>query len=187
VLIQPCSAELSSMRVTVDRAFEARLERARSLASHEFPTGDSRAILFAALGDFIEKRERRKGLAKPSKPRKAPPPPPATPGVRAPISAETVRTVFERDGGCCQFSGADGQKCGSTWQLELHHRKPAKQTGSSQPDDLEIRCKPHNHYEAKVEFGAEFIERLVAQKRARARECAEQASLSLPPVAATSG
>ena len=110
------------MRVTVDRAFQDRLARARSLASHEIPDGSLRTILFEALGDFIEKRERRKGLAKPRRPRKPAPPRPPTPGERAPISAETARIVHERDGGVCQFVGPDGERCGSTWQLELHHK-----------------------------------------------------------------
>ena len=130
------------MRVTIDQAFRDRLEKARSIASHEIRDGDLRKILFVALGDFIDKREKRKGLAKPERPRKPAPPRLPTPGKRAPISAETARAVYERDGYCCAFVGADGKRCGSTWQLELHHREPAPLTGSSRPEDLEVRCRP---------------------------------------------
>jgi len=150
VRIEPCSAEEASMRVTIDQAIRDRLEKARSIASHEIPDGDLRQILFLAFGDFIEKREKRKGLAKPEHPRKPTPPRPPTPGKRAPISAETARIVYERDGYCCAFVGLDGKRCGSTWQLELHHREPAPITGSSRPEDLEVRCRPHNVYEAKL-------------------------------------
>ncbi|MFT3917008.1 MAG: hypothetical protein QM704_23865 [Anaeromyxobacteraceae bacterium] len=55
--------------------------------------------------------------------------------------------------------------CGSTFQLELHHRDPAKQTGSSQPEDLELRCKPHNRYEADLVFGKKNIDRIISEKQ----------------------
>jgi len=163
------------MRVTLDRAFQDRLERARSIASHE--------ILFEALGDFIEKREKRekrKGLATPKRPRNPAPPRQPTPGLRAPISAETKRIVFERDGCCCVFPGPDGKRCGSTWQLQYHHTTPAPITGSSRPEDLELRCKPHDIYEAKLDYGKEFIERLIHQRRQSARSRGTR--MVVPPV-----
>ena len=174
------------MRVTIDQAFRDRLEKARSIASHEIPDGNLRKILFLALGDFIEKREKRKGLAKPRRPRKPAPPRLPTPGKRAPVSAETARTVYERDGYCCAFVGPDGKRCGSTWQLELHHREPAPLTGSSRPEDLEVRCRPHNVYEAKLDYGKDFIERLIHQKRWDARSRSTRMSESLPPAGAHS-
>ena len=172
------------MRVTIDQAFRDRLEKARSIASHEIPDGDIRKVLFLALGDFIEKREKRKGLAKPVRPRKPAAPRLPTPGRRAPISAETARAVYERDGYCCAFVGPDGKRCGSTWQLELHHREPAPLTGSSRPEDLEVRCRPHNVYEAKLDYGKDFIERLIHQKRQDARSRSTRMSESLPPAGA---
>ena len=168
VAVEPCTPELDSMRVTIDQAFRDRLGKARDLASHRNPRGDLYRVLFDALGAYIEKLEKDRGLARPKRPRAPKPAPAPTPGVRAPISAETARIVWERDQGRCQRRGPDGQICGSTFQLELHHRDPAKVTGSSQPEDLELRCKPDNRYEANVVFGKETIDRIISERQ-RAR------------------
>jgi len=168
IVVEPCTPELDSMRVTIDVAFRERLGKARDLASHRNPKGDLYRVLFDALGAYIEKLEKDRGLATPKHPRPSKPPPAPTPGERAPISDETRRIVWARDGGRCQRRGPDGEICGSTFQLELHHRDPAKVTGSSQPEDLELRCKPDNRYEANVVFGKETIDRIILEKQ-RAR------------------
>jgi len=170
VTVEPCTPELDSMRVTIDQAFRERLGKARDLASHRNPKGDLYRVLFDALGAYIEKLEKDRGLAMPKRPRPPKPPPAPTPGERAPISDETRRIVWARDGGRCQRRGPDGEICGSTFQLELHHRDPAKQTGSSQPEDLELRCKPDNRYEANLVFGKETIDRIISDKQRARRE-----------------
>ena len=88
----------------------------------------------------------------------------ATP-TRRHVPAAVVRQVWERDGAQCAFVGAEG-RCRERSFLELHHRQPFAEGGACTLENLELRCRPHNAFEAVRHFGTEKI----AEARKRRRE-----------------
>ena len=67
------------------------------------------------------------------------------------------RAVNERDEGRCAFRGANGRRCNSTHQLEYHHEQPYARGGPPTVENLSLRCKRHNQYEAILDFGTEHM------------------------------
>ena len=65
------------------------------------------------------------------------------------------RAVWTRDGGRCAFIGTEG-RCTDTAFLEFHHVEPYAEGGASTVENLELRCRAHNGYQARVFFGPEF-------------------------------
>jgi hypothetical protein len=74
------------------------------------------------------------------------------------IPAEVRRRVWERDGGRCTFTAADGTLCGSRWMLELDHVIPRAVGGPSTVEGLRLRCRAHNLLHAEETFGREHMD-----------------------------
>lgn len=70
------------------------------------------------------------------------------------VPAAVRRTVWQRDGGCCAFVGSHG-RCGEHGFLEFHHVVPFAVGGAATVENIELRCRAHNAYEASLFFGAE--------------------------------
>jgi 5-methylcytosine-specific restriction endonuclease McrA len=68
------------------------------------------------------------------------------------VPAAVRRAVWARDDGRCAFIGADG-RCGETGWLELHHVVPFARGGPTTAENLELRCRAHNAFEAERDFG----------------------------------
>ena len=58
---------------------------------------------------------------------------------RKPISTKTRKLVLERAGYRCE-------RCGSTQDLQIHHKIPRWALGSNDPDNLQVLCR-HCHME----------------------------------------
>jgi 5-methylcytosine-specific restriction endonuclease McrA len=160
--IRPVSADTYSISVTIDAALKRDLDELRSLLSHKVPNGDLSAVLREALRCALEKHRKRKGAVAPSRRRKSKPATTTSPrgaAVREPISAETRRQVWQRDGGTCAWVGPDGRRCGSRWKLELDHVVPVARGGRSTIDNLRILCRIHNRLHAEHVFGRAFMAR----------------------------
>jgi 5-methylcytosine-specific restriction endonuclease McrA len=65
------------------------------------------------------------------------------------VPANVKRVVWTRDGGRCAFVGAHG-RCPKTGFLELHHVVPFAAGGPTGAENLELRCRAHNAYEATL-------------------------------------
>jgi 5-methylcytosine-specific restriction endonuclease McrA len=63
-----------------------------------------------------------------------------------------ARQVWRRDGGQCAFVGTQG-RCTERGFLEFHHVKPHSVGGPAVVENIELRCRPHNAYEAEQYFG----------------------------------
>jgi hypothetical protein len=59
--------------------------------------------------------------------------------------------VWKRDGGRCGFVSKDGRRCTARGQLEYHHVRP---NGEPTVDNIQLRCRAHNLYEADLFYGA---------------------------------
>jgi len=154
------------LRVTIDEETQRKLERARDLLRHQIPDGDTAALLDRALTLLVTKAERtkfaattRKGSHRPAAPlgasRRATAPAgashPAAPPHPRPrrIPGAIRRAVWARDQGCCAFVVPAG-RCGETGFLEFHHVVPFATGGASTIENLELRCRAHNGYEAEL-------------------------------------
>jgi 5-methylcytosine-specific restriction endonuclease McrA len=159
--LRPVTAESYSLSVTVDTAFKKDFDELKALLSHKVPNGDLAAVLREAVQCALEKHRKRKGAGEPSRKRKSPiasKPVKKTAGGREPISAAVRREVWKRDEGRCTWHGPDGQRCGSTWKVELDHIQPAALGGPSTIENLRILCRSHNALSAEQVFGRAHME-----------------------------
>ncbi len=137
--------------MTVSRETYEKLRRAQDLSRHTVPNGDPAVLIGRALTLLVAELERvRFGAA--AKPR------PATSGTargrQAPAAVR--RAVWARDGGRCAFVGVDG-RCGERGRLEFHHVVPFAAGGATTIDNLQLRCRAHNQYEADLWAGAATV------------------------------
>ena len=52
-----------------------------------------------------------------------------------------------------RLRGPDGRRCTERAFLEFHHRQPYAKGGAATFDNISLRCRRHNQYEAEVVFG----------------------------------
>ena len=155
VVIAPLAPERYLLRVTLSREGHDRLERARALLRHTIPNGDPAAVIERALIVLLDQLERRKTAAT-KRPSAA-----ATRSSRTrTVPAAARRAVWARDEGRCAFVGSHG-RCAETAFLEFHHVKPFAAGGPTTTDNLQLRCRAHNAYEAEC-HGNHFSDRKCA-------------------------
>jgi 5-methylcytosine-specific restriction endonuclease McrA len=81
------------------------------------------------------------------------------------IPKEVRRAVWRRDGGQCAFVSADGRRCTERTFLEFHHVQAYAKRGLPTVDNISLRCRRHNQYEAELEFS-----RHIAASRTRQQQ-----------------
>jgi hypothetical protein len=114
---------------------------------HALPAGDDAAILDRALSALLSELAREKfGATERSRPARL-----TSPTSRH-IPAVVKRAVWIRDLGCCAFKGQDGRRCGERAFVQFHHVRPFATGSEPSVSNIELRCGPHNRYEAKVFF-----------------------------------
>jgi 5-methylcytosine-specific restriction endonuclease McrA len=146
-VVAPLAPARYLVKITVSQETHAKLQRARDLLRHSIPNGDPAAIVDRALTALIEQLERSKH-AKVQRPkgesRRT------AKGRRVPAAIR--RAVWTRDEGRCAFVGANG-RCKETGFLEFHHVVPFAAGGAATAENLQLRCRSHNAYEAEMYFG----------------------------------
>jgi hypothetical protein len=60
--------------------------------------------------------------------------------------------VWQRDDSRCAFVGTEG-RCAERGFLEFHHVVPFAEGGAATADNIQLRCRAHNAYEAEQFFG----------------------------------
>jgi hypothetical protein len=148
-LLAPLGPERYLLRVTLTGDARDKLERARALLRHTIPSGDPAAVVERALVVLVEQLEKRKS-ARTSRPRGQAS---RTSRTRH-VPAAVRRAVWARDQGRCAFVGTHGC-CDETAFLEFHHVRPFAIGGPTTVDNLQLRCRAHNAYEATCFFGDE--------------------------------
>jgi hypothetical protein len=118
-----------------------------ALTYHTIPNGDPAAIFDRALTVLLADLERAK-LAVTDRPRA----PRAMARGSRHIPAAVKRAVWQRDDGRCAFVGTNG-RCTERGFLEFHHVVPYAAGGKAVIENVELRCAPHNAYEAEQYFG----------------------------------
>ena len=147
-VVAPLAPDRYLMRVTIAGDTYRKLERARDLLRHQIPTGDPAVVLDRALTVLVEQLEKTKA-ARTSRPRASARA--AASGSRR-VPAAVRRAVWERDAGRCAFAGTCC-RCSETAFLEFHHVRPFADGGGATFDNIQLRCRAHNAYEAQQYFG----------------------------------
>jgi 5-methylcytosine-specific restriction endonuclease McrA len=145
--VKPLAPERYKVQLTISRETHQMLREAQDLVRHQIPDGDIALIFERALTLLvIGLRKSRHGAV--NRPRGTSP---GDTGRHVPASVK--RAVWERDQGQCAFIGAVG-RCTERGFLEYHHRVPYADGGATSQENLELRCRAHNAYEAELWFGA---------------------------------
>jgi 5-methylcytosine-specific restriction endonuclease McrA len=132
-----------------------KIRRARELLGHELPSGDDALVVDRAMREMVERAEKR--MLRAARSRQTRPASSSTNPRH--VQKRVKRAVWERDGGQCTFVGNTGHRCGTRKYLEFDHIEPVAQGGSSSVENLRLRCRAHNQYEAEQTFGAGFMAR----------------------------
>jgi hypothetical protein len=147
-LARPLSADRYEIRFTANGETHEKLRRAQDLLGHAVPGGDLAHVFDRALTLLVADLERKKCAATP-KPGKS----------REPsadsrhIPAAVRRAVWIRDHGQCAFVSASGRRCDARRCLEYHHVKPFAAGGRATVENIQLRCRAHNRYEAEAYYG----------------------------------
>jgi hypothetical protein len=161
-IIETTSPERYRVQFTIGKESHERLRRLQALLRREVPDGDAGAIVERALALLLEKVEKSK-FAATSKPRR--PIRPGTDKARLPDEARTPvvrsrdipnsvrRGAWRRDGGQCLFVSKDGVRCKELSFMEFHHGLAYARGGPATLDNISLRCRRHNQYEAELVFG----------------------------------
>ena len=151
-VVTPLAPERYKLQVTLTRETYERLRRAQSLSRHMHADGDVGSILDRALTLLIDDLERRR-FARVASPR---PSPSESAASGRHIPAAVRRAVWQRDEGRCGFVGRTG-RCRETDFLEFHHVAPYAAGGAATSDNIQLRCRAHNQYEARLFFGDTLV------------------------------
>ena len=147
--VKAVAPERYRIQITVGRETHERFRRVQDLMRHTVPNGDPAEIFDRALAMLLEDLERSK-IAVTNRPRQA-----TSHDSRSRyIPAAVRRAVWTRDAARCAFVGTDG-RCAETGFLEFHHVRPHPDEGPATIENIELRCRAHNTYEADLLFGAD--------------------------------
>jgi hypothetical protein len=161
-ILEPTSPDRYRLQFTIDQETHDRLRRLQALLAREIPGGDPAAIFDRAL-KMLEAHVEKTKLASVSRPQPQPPKSSTrsatdkrggTPASRH-IPNETRRTVWKRDGARCAFVSPEGRRCTERRFLEFHHVQPYARQGPATVDNIALRCRRHNQYEAEMFFGTD--------------------------------
>jgi hypothetical protein len=155
-IIATTSPERYRVQFTIGRESHDTLRRLQDLLRREIPNGDPGAIVARALTLLLEKVEKAKrgAAARPRTIRSGTDSRVRTPIVPSrDIPAHVQREVVRRDGDQCAYVAPDGRRCTERSFLEFHHLVPFAQGGPATVENISLRCRRHNQYEAQLVFG----------------------------------
>jgi hypothetical protein len=145
--VTPLSPDRYRVQVTIGGDTLEKLRLAKDLLRHAVPSGDEAAILDRALTALLADLAQRKfGATERPRPSGG-----ISPGSRH-VPAEVKRAVWLRDLGRCAFVGTSG-RCAERGFLEFHHVHPYALGGAATVANIQLRCRAHNDYESRVDFG----------------------------------
>jgi hypothetical protein len=159
-IVRPTAPERYRVQFTIGEATHAKLRRLQTLLRREIPSGDPGVIFDRSVTLLLEHVEKEK-LGVTARPRSRAPirretdsedirtPPPPSRGVPRAVKG----TVWKRDGGQCAFISVDRRRCTEREFLDFHHVQAYAKQGPPTVDNISLRCRRHNQYEAELIFG----------------------------------
>ncbi len=154
--------------LTVDAEYETLLAAARAALSHVTPGASELDILKQGLRRIVRDAEKRKGIVDQPRPDRE--------AEDGDLPRSVQRAVWKRDGGQCQWRTADGGICGSTHQVQFHHRQDRSKGGLGSVDNVMLVCAVHYQHAADLTCGEAFMDTM-RQRHRRAAERQEQLDL----------
>jgi hypothetical protein len=167
-IVRPLAADRYEIRFTAPAATRDKLQLASDLLRHTVPDGDVAEIIDRALTVLLEDLATRKfaATARPASGRTQEQD--AATRTRH-VPARVKRAVWLRDGGRCAFvtlrgkgSGESPRRCRERAFLEFHHVRPYAVGGEATVENIQLRCRAHNGYEAELFYGGRFQSRFQA-------------------------
>ena len=145
---------LYRLGLTLDRTERDELLYVRDLMMHRNPSGDLKAVVMTAVRDLRLRLEREIHATNARPPRSSKKPSVAK---AADIPPHVRKAVFKRDGHQCTYTNKKGDRCPATSRLELDHIISPHHGGSNEPENLRVRCRPHNLWHAENVFGKKYV------------------------------
>ncbi len=189
--VSPLAPERYLLQVTLDQQARDLLARAQALLGHRARPHDVAGVLKRALGELVERLEKRKCGAVSHAGRAR-----AGTAVRLSrskrarhIPAPVRRAVWERDGGRCAFVGESGRRCEAREQLEYDHVTPVARGGAATVEGVRLLCRAHNQLAAERAYGAGFMDRKRAEatRATRAAKARREAASRPAPASDAAG
>jgi hypothetical protein len=166
--VTPVAPQKFALQLTMDESTHDKLRYAQELLGHQVPDGDIATVLDRALDLLVERLERTRFRItdRPGRPGATP-----APGSHY-VPAHVKRVVVKRDQCRCAYVSESGRRCEARKRLEFDHEVPVARGGESTVENVRLRCRAHNQYEAERTYGAEFMSRKreeSAERRARSK------------------
>lgn len=146
-VVVPLAPDRYKVQLTISGGTLEKLNLAKDMLRHAIPTGDDAMVFERALTALLADLARSK-FAATDQPRPGRGP---APGSRH-IPADVKRAVWLRDLGRCAFVGTDSRRCGERGFVEFHHLTPFAAGGEATVENIQLRCRRHNDYEARAYF-----------------------------------
>jgi len=147
-VIRPLAPERYEIRFTASREMREKLRVAQDLLGHAIPSGDLAEVFDRALTLLVANLTCKK-FAATERPRGSR----GQPDESRNIPAEVKRRVDARDQRRCAFVSPSGRRCDERRFLEFHHVIPYAAGGLPTVENIQLRCRAHNGYEADLFFG----------------------------------
>src|SRR5712691_7611545 len=159
-IIETTSPERYRIQFTIGNESHDRLRRVQALLRREIPDGDPGAIFDRAIALLLERVEKEKlgAATKPRAPRAIRRGTDSQVSSGRPTSRHTPshvkRSAWRSDGGQRAFVSKDGRRCTERAFLDqFHHIRPYALGGPTSTENISLRCRRHNQYEAELVFG----------------------------------
>ena len=167
--IKPLTESHTELRLIVNEETLKKFEKLRDLLAHQNPEGSYGKLLDLiaemALDQVDPARKEARIQSRKVDTKKLVATPVDSDKSKSPalaISASVRRQVYLRDGGQCTYQDPKtGRTCGSTFKLEMDHIVPKALGGTSESQQLQLRCRNHNLWEAVSKLGKETMSRFV--------------------------
>jgi hypothetical protein len=147
-VVLPLAPDRYRFTFTANAEMCEKLQLAQDLLRHAIPGGDPAQVFARALDALIEALVKQKFAVT------------NRPGISRGqaddsrnIPAEVKSGAFIRDRGRCAFVGTHGRRRGERAFVEFHHLVPYAVGGRPTVDNIELRCRAHNRYEAEQFYG----------------------------------
>jgi len=147
-VVRPLAPERYEIRFTASREMREKLRVAQDLLGHAIPSGDLAQVFDRALTLLVADLTRRK-FAATGRPRRTR----GQSDESRNVPAEVKRVVATRDERRCALVARDGRRCDERRFLEFHHVIPYAAGGQPTVENIQLRCRAHNGYEADLFFG----------------------------------
>jgi hypothetical protein len=147
-VVRPLAPERYEIRFTASAEMREKLRVAQDLLGHAIPSGDLAQVFDRALSLLVADLSRRK-FAATARPRQSR----GQSDESRNVPAEVKRLVAARDQRRCAFVAPNGRRCDERRFLEFHHVVPYAAGGLPTAENIQLRCRAHNGYEADLFYG----------------------------------